>query len=617
MMRIKNTIKTLITALLCSVLLSGIFSFRANADTDEAFWRQMSTTIYRDQLSGVGREVYNRLDSMCMSILLGDQTVESDTVSFEDIEVDRDLFLDVFSIFTNSNPQYFFIGDNFQFILSRGRVYSVCNYMYPEFYDGAFRSQYRNGFKQSILNSLDTIRSAAQGQRPEQLEYYTNLLLVQSLSYDENAPHFQSAGGVFESGKGVCAGYSKAFQILMRCLGVDTIMIYNDRHAWNAVNLYGYWFLIDVTNNDIGDDSLYLLYNTSLEGLNATQSGLYDIDPVISPMLPAFNYDNQPDIYRYTEPGFMSSGNLYFVVNDTPSRSECIMLEQGGRSNPSVADGFNVIASLVPIKGSPYVDDRPQISAKVNNKEAAKSIRAFVDRIYVNILDRPPEEEGASYWTRELYCFNKTGAQVSDLFLNSDEFYRRDTTTREFIEILYRTFFDRDADDSGIQYWAEQLDTGYMDRNMVADGFINSQEWADTCASYGIRSGGSGKAKISIAPGDNTKAFVERMYTTALGRASDPEGQRYWAQRLADYNVTGENVGMFFFDSEEMHNAGLSSEVFVDRLYRTFMDREADPDGKAYWLDYLNSHSRTEAVTGFTRSAEFIQNCVDARILPF
>ena len=61
-----------------------------------------------------------------------------------------------------------------------------------------------------------------------------------------------------------------------------------------------------------------------------------------------------------------------------------------------------------------------------------------------------------------------------------------------------------------------------------------------------------------------------------------------------------------------------SDEEFVDRLYKTFMDRDAEPDGKAFWLKSLSDGvSRKEVVLGFTRSEEFVGKCISERILPF
>lgn len=250
----------------------------------------------------------------------------------------------------------------------------------------------------------------------------------------------------------------------------------------------------------------------------------------------------------------------------------------------------------------------------VNNDQ----IKGFIERIYTYVLNRESEEEGVNFWYSELYNFNRTGAEVAQGFIFSPEFENRNTTNEEFIEILYKTFFGRESDVTGMTYWLSLLESG-TSRMDVANGFIFSQEWADTCASYGIRSGcDSVAATVAIKPTDATNAFVERMYTTAMKRASDKSGKEYWASELSNFRTTGENVGAAFFLSEEMTNFKLSDKEYLDRLYSTFMDREADSDGAAYWLDQLaNGATRAQVVYGFTRSPEFVEKCVAARILPY
>ncbi len=250
--------------------------------------------------------------------------------------------------------------------------------------------------------------------------------------------------------------------------------------------------------------------------------------------------------------------------------------------------------------------------------EKKSQILSFVERLYSCVLNREPEAEGAAYWSDELYGFRRTGAEVAQGFIFSEEFENRKTSNEQFVTILYNTFFNRAPDEAGMNYWLEQLSSGAMDRTAVANGFIYSQEWADTCASYGIRSGGELKPTGNIAPTDLTYAFVERMYTTAMGRAYDEEGRQYWASELANFNVTGEYVGAAFFLSGEMNGYGLSNEEYLVRLYATFMNREPDPDGKAYWLGVMEGGmQRSDVVFGFTRSSEFTEKCVEARILPY
>ena len=269
----------------------------------------------------------------------------------------------------------------------------------------------------------------------------------------------------------------------------------------------------------------------------------------------------------------------------------------------------------------PTTTATPKPTAKptaVPTVDPKADIRGFVERLYNNVLNRASEPGGIDFWTNELYTYKETGAQVAVGFIGSKEFKDRNTSDSDFIDILYRTFFDREPEAGGKNFWMNQLKTGAMTRDQVAMGFIDSQEWADTCARYGIRSGGSYKSKVTIQPSSLTLAFVERMYTTALGRDYDTAGRDFWAKPLANFELTGEQVGINFFNSAEMKGYNLSDSEYIERLYLTFMDRPSDSGGKNFWLNFLKEgHSREELVLGFTRSEEFVNKCIEARILPY
>lgn len=272
-----------------------------------------------------------------------------------------------------------------------------------------------------------------------------------------------------------------------------------------------------------------------------------------------------------------------------------------------------------PVTSAPTQKPKPTVTIPANDTKSDQ-IRAFVDNLYKSVLGRDPEEGGAKYWANRLYNFDITGAEVAKEFVFSQEYISFNKSNSDFLDTLYSAFFGRPADDAGKSFWLGKLDNNEMSRQDVAWGFIDSQEWADKCATYGIRSGGTRKPQVTIDPTDDTNAFVERMYTTALKRTFDKDGRDYWAKRLADFDLTGEQVGIEFFLSKEMNDLNLSDEEFINRLYSTFMNRNADedPTGKNFWISYLKQgHSRYELVLGFTRSDEFVEKCIKARILPY
>ena len=319
-----------------------------------------------------------------------------------------------------------------------------------------------------------------------------------------------------------------------------------------------------------------------------------------------------------------------FVINAAPTATPTVTATPEPTATPTSKPTIAPTAAATPVPSAkvtatpaPTVEvttaPTGEVTATPSPAADPKSqISAFVERIYIYVLDREPETEGAKFWSDELYAFRRSGAEVAQGFIFSPEFENRKTTDEQFVTILYKTFFGRDPEEGGMKFWLDQLSTGTMDRVAVANGFIYSQEWADTCASYGIRSGGDIKPTGVIAPTELTYAFVERMYTTAMGRSYDEEGRQYWASELANFNITGEQVGASFFLSDEMNGYNLSDKEFLGRLYATFMNREPDADGESYWLGVMSSGAaRADIVYGFTRSPEFTDKCIEARILPF
>lgn len=278
------------------------------------------------------------------------------------------------------------------------------------------------------------------------------------------------------------------------------------------------------------------------------------------------------------------------------------------------------------------IEDKPSNNGQGNNNQGGNNqgsgnvdpvgesgtlIRGFVKRLYTCVLGRDAETDGLNFWTNDLYNFKVTGAEVAQGFIFSQEFKDRKTSDEDFVKILYNTFFDREPETDGFNFWVGLLKSG-TSRETVANGFIFSQEWADTCATYGIRSGCDIKSKVTITPTDRTYGFVERLYVKAFNRDFDAEGREYWANLLSNYSITGEQAGANFFLSKEMEDYHLSNEEFVNRLYATFMDREGEEDGVKYWVGVLaGGASRESVVYGFTRSPEFTEKCVVARILPY
>lgn len=262
---------------------------------------------------------------------------------------------------------------------------------------------------------------------------------------------------------------------------------------------------------------------------------------------------------------------------------------------------------------APSVTAEPTAEPTVTPAEES-GVAGFSERLYTTCLGRDSEAAGKDYWTKELKS-GKTGAEVARGFFFSDELIKQNLSDEEFITRLYKTFMDREPEAEGMKYWLEVI-KDENGRAIVFDGFVNSQEWANICLKYGIRSGGLATPSFEKEASAEVKGFAERLYTTCLGRESEEAGLEYWAQELANLRKTGTEAALGFFFSDEFVGQNVSDKEFVTRLYKTFMNREPEKGGFDYWMDSLkNGASREQVFYGFATAPEFGDLCGDAGII--
>jgi LCP family protein required for cell wall assembly len=117
--------------------------------------------------------------------------------------------------------------------------------------------------------------------------------------------------------------------------------------------------------------------------------------------------------------------------------------------------------------------------------DSTSQVQSFVTRFYVACLGRTPDDEGLNSWTNWLINKQKTGADVVKGIVLSDEFKSHNYDNGTFVNIMYKAFFDREADDIGYKSWTGKLNSG-VSRETVLNGFLKSQEFVSLCGNYGI-----------------------------------------------------------------------------------------------------------------------------------
>ncbi|MDZ7836945.1 MAG: DUF4214 domain-containing protein [Actinomycetota bacterium] len=122
---------------------------------------------------------------------------------------------------------------------------------------------------------------------------------------------------------------------------------------------------------------------------------------------------------------------------------------------------------------------------------ADSGVEAFVTRFYNQCLDRAPDPDGLANWIGHLQSGYLAGADVAERFIFSEEFQAKNTSNEQFLQVMYKAFFNRPPDPEGYAGWLGQLQRG-QSRRFVLAGFVNSVEFEALCAQYGIRPGSIG-----------------------------------------------------------------------------------------------------------------------------
>ncbi|MCX6384141.1 MAG: polysaccharide deacetylase family protein [Actinobacteria bacterium] len=125
-----------------------------------------------------------------------------------------------------------------------------------------------------------------------------------------------------------------------------------------------------------------------------------------------------------------------------------------------------------------------------NNIYAATKTQAtdFVTRFYTHILERNPDAAGLDSHVKQILKKQITGAQLAYNFVFSAEFSAKNKSNEDYLKILFRACFNREADSASYGNWLNLLNKGYS-RQYVLAGFVNADEFKNLCGSYGVKAG--------------------------------------------------------------------------------------------------------------------------------
>ena len=263
-------------------------------------WDKYSSNYIYNNLNSTEQTFWDALDYVCALYLTGEDDAVSTsgmvlpdyTISYSSLSLER--ATEIFLMFNYSNPQYYFINGGYAYIESRGILVPT---FYTEFQSGSKRSQATQAMKNTITSWESTIASALS---TEQKAKAAHDLIAKKVQYDDNYltnpenPFHQSAYSVFCDDHSVCAGYTKAFEMLMNGAGIDTIALLSTDHAWNMIRINDSWYHTDCTWDDMdgysGYEMIYNFFNRSESVIRS--DGTHEIQSMFDGKLPASTLDS-------------------------------------------------------------------------------------------------------------------------------------------------------------------------------------------------------------------------------------------------------------------------------------------------------------------------------------
>lgn len=99
-------------------------------------------------------------------------------------------------------------------------------------------------------------------------------------------------------------------------------------------------------------------------------------------------------------------------------------------------------------------------------------------------------------------------------------------------------------------------------------------------------------------------AMVDRFYQATLGRDADADGKRFWMEAIRGGRTPAEVAAYFFASDEYYARSGGTDRDWVGALYGALLGRRPDGSGLDHWVAVVRGSSREQVAASFYQSVE-------------
>ncbi len=237
-----------------------------DVDPGPAPERLDSYVTYYDQLDADEKHIYE--------VLLAETAKSSEEIHFEDVDHAKykGSMMRALLAMTYDHPELFWVRTGYRITVSHERYSEIGDVtvkpMYYPYWQYTMNKKKKSAELEAAVEEVAALARRQQGDM-ERVRFVHDYLVKNAIydhdaleeyyktSHDAECEYIFSAYGCLVNGKTVCAGYAKAFQLIMDRLGYDCLYITGDAggpHAWNCVFIEDEGYFIDVTWDDPDHD---------------------------------------------------------------------------------------------------------------------------------------------------------------------------------------------------------------------------------------------------------------------------------------------------------------------------------------------------------------------------
>lgn len=187
-----------------------------------------------------------------------------------------------------------------------------------------------------LNEAVEKIAEQITSDDPYEIELQLHDILCKNTVYTDapNDPMIYTAYGAIVNGKALCEGYSRAMQLLLNRMGIDSVVVTGSAggvgHMWNLVEIHGAWYHLDVSWDDLGDNISHGYFNLSDDMILHDHTFSKSIGEILPEEIAAGNlsFNIFRPICNNIHYNYFNKSGYIFFINNIPDLASYIVSQK-------------------------------------------------------------------------------------------------------------------------------------------------------------------------------------------------------------------------------------------------------------------------------------------------